>query len=137
MQLTALQESLLGALLGQRVLRKGQGTELSLDGCGQSLEGLLERAGLILVVQQGAFGRIACIGLTDGQLNLMHHIEVFLIPLVQMLGIEIDIQRLITIDELFLEKAIRLVGGVELQALHGLTGQDMGLEHLDLVLDTG
>ena len=66
----------------------------------------------------------------------MHHIKILLIKLIQMLGVEIDIHRLIAIDELLLEKAIRLVGGVELQTLHGLTGQDMGLEHLHLVLNT-
>ena len=85
---------------------------------------------------QCAFDHITLRILLDGQTNAVNHIEELLIKPAQMLGIEIDTDRLVLVDQIVLKDAIELVSGVDLQVLHCLTSQDMRLEHLHLVLNT-
>ena len=133
---TTILEGFLHPFLGSCILRKGEGSEFGLDSCRQRLESMLKITGFAIAIIQSAFDHITLRILLDGQTNVVNHIKELLIKPTQMLGIEIDTDRLVLVDQIVLKDAIELVSGVELQTLHRLTRQDMRLEHLHLVLNT-
>ena len=122
--------------IGHEVLGEGQCAKVGLTGGRELLQPFGKGTDGLAVPEQCAFYVGILTVTANGEVNAAELVKIDLVELVQTGTIQINIDGLCAVDEVFLHIALAEILGIELQIHHSIVQKDVRLQNLHLVLQT-